>query len=173
MSCRVLLIVGLFTGLVAVDLMAQGAPSVMLKVRKSPGGQGQVVSYDLEQKTLVVSLRMPSGHATQVEVSRHYVSPRAWQFLSEIARATKAAKDKSLIDEPIEIEGQFGDKGTIVAFDADTNAVLVDFGGKQGREIPISQLKPRSWAAAKVKIGRSIPPTEKPKATESNEKEST
>lgn len=162
MSCRVLLAVGLCGGLFAGEAFAQGAPSVILKVRKSPGGQGQVVSYDLENETLVVALRMPSGHVKQVEVSRHHVSPTAWRSLGEIARATKAAKDKSLLDEPIEVETKMAiaGKGTIVAFNADTNAVVVDFDGRRGREIPVGQLEPRTWAAAREKIGRSIPPTE-------------
>ena len=65
-----------------------------------------------------------------------------------------------------------GGKGTIVAFNADTNAVVVDFNGQKSREIPVSQLKSRTWAAAKEKIGRSLPPTVDPESKESSDEES-
>ena len=163
-------------GLLATDAFAQGAPTVIVKVNKSPRGQGQIISYDLEKETVVVALRLPSGKFEQVEVSRHYVSPRAWRSLKEIARATREAADKSLNEEPVFVEVQKmpGGKGNIISFNADTNAVVVDFNGKRGREIPVSQLKPRTWQAAKALIGRSIPQTgNKPKSESESKKKAT
>lgn len=165
MSYRLWLAGIIICGFCAPEAEAQGggAPSIIVKVNKSPGGKGTIMSYDLENETLLVSLKAPGGRTNQVEVNRHHISPRAWRALSDLAQVNREADDKSLVDEPIEVEVKYipGGKGTIVAYNADTHAVVVDFNGQQSREIPVGQLKSRTWKAAREKLARSVPPTNK------------
>ena len=59
MSYRLCLAGIVICGLCSLEAAAQGAPSIIVKVNKSPGGKGTIVSYDLEKETLLVSLKAP------------------------------------------------------------------------------------------------------------------
>ena len=164
LTCQILIVL-------CATVVAQ-QPTIEVTVRKTPGGKGTVTAYDPIQKQLTVELTMPNGRPTQVTVSRQHVSPATWRTITalfdttarEVNRVETSASAGSsggigtaeLQRGPINIETTFGDEGTFVSYDVDTEKVQLDFQGRRGHPLSIGQLKPKSWKAARQKIAARL-----------------